>query len=97
MRETFFLPMNKAQLVYRLNCKGDLSHVESGDVLGEDLILDEHCHQVTSRKKLHEHVKKCRILEGGVQLHKPWAVGICKNVALSTYVSELVLLVLRVC
>jgi hypothetical protein len=40
--------MDEAEFVNRLNGKRDFGHVETGDVLGEDFILDEHGHQVTT-------------------------------------------------
>jgi hypothetical protein len=48
--------MYKAKLVDSFNSERDLGHVEARNVLCEDLVLDEHGHQVTTRQKLHEHV-----------------------------------------
>lgn len=48
--------MYEAELVNSLNGERDLGHVEASDVLCEDLILDEHGHQVTTGQELHEHV-----------------------------------------
>lgn len=50
------LPMDEAQLVDGFYCQRDFCHVKSSDVLREDLILDEHSHQVATRQELHEHV-----------------------------------------
>lgn len=41
--------MYEAKLVYSFYRKSDLSHVEASDILGEDLVLDEHGHQVATR------------------------------------------------
>jgi hypothetical protein len=48
--------MYKAKLVDSLDSECDLSHVEASDVLCENLVLDEHSHQITTRQELHEHV-----------------------------------------
>jgi len=55
--------MNEAQLVHSLDGQNDFCHVESCDVLAEDLVLDKHRHQVTTRQELHEHVKEGGVLE----------------------------------
>ena len=60
------LPMDEAQLVNSVYCEGNLSHVEACDVLGKDLVLDEHGHQVTTGQELHEHVEEGVVLESGV-------------------------------
>jgi hypothetical protein len=72
--------VNEAELVNSLNRKCDLSHVEASNVFSEDLILDEHCHQITSGQELHEHVKEGVVLEGRVQLDDPRAVCLGKNI-----------------
>jgi len=74
--------MYEAKLVHSFDRKHNLGHVEAGDVLCEDFVLDEHRHQVTSGQELHEHVEERVVLEGRVQLDHPWAVGFCKNIAL---------------
>ena len=86
--------MDEAQLVHRLDSQNDFCHVESCDVLAENLILDEHCHQVTTREELHEHVKEGGVLEGSVKFDEPWALGVGENVTLSADVSQLIFLVL---
>lgn len=72
--EAKVLPVNEAELVDSFYCKSDLSHVEASDVLSEDLVLDEHSHQVTTRQELHKHVQESIVLEGCVQLDDPRAV-----------------------
>ena len=52
------IPVNKAQLVDSFNGQYHICHVEARDVFREDLVLDEHGHQVATRKELHEHVEK---------------------------------------
>lgn len=89
--------MYEAQFVYRLNGQDDLSHVESRDILAEDLVLDEHRHQVTTGQEFHQHVQESRILERGMQLHQPRRLCICQDVALGADVSQLILLVLGAC
>lgn len=87
--------MNKAELVHSFQGKGDLGHVEACDVLGEDFVLDQHGHQITTGQKLHEHVEESRVLEGRVQLDEPGTVGVGENVTLGADVGELVLFELR--
>jgi hypothetical protein len=86
------LPVDEAKLMYGLNSQRDLGHIEARNVLCEDLVLDEHSHQVTTGQKLHEHVEEGVVLESGVQLHNPGAVRLGKNITLSADVSELVFL-----
>jgi hypothetical protein len=82
MRQRICIPVYEAQLVDGFYRQCDLGHVEARDVLGEDLVLDEHGHEVTTRKKLHEHVEEGVVLEGRVQLDDPWTVGFGENVTL---------------
>jgi hypothetical protein len=82
----------EAKLVYGFYRQRDLGHVEARDVLGEDLVLDEHGHQITTRQKLHEHVEEGVVLERRVQLDDPWTVGFGENVALGPDVGQLVFL-----
>ena len=84
--------MDEAIFVNCLNSKDDLSYVESSDILREDLILDQHCHQITSRQKLHQHVKEVVILESGVELYNPRTVRFRKDISLCTNVCQLILL-----
>src|SRR2546421_9637440 len=63
--------MQEAELVNSLNRHDNLCHVKPRDILREDLILNQHSHKVATRKKLHEHVQKGRILERRMQLDKP--------------------------
>jgi hypothetical protein len=72
--------MYEAELVYSFNSKCDLSHVEAGDVLGEDLVLDKHCHEIATGQELHEHVEEGGVLEGGVQLDDPRTVRLGEDV-----------------
>lgn len=84
--------MDKAQLVDGLDGENDLCNVEASDVLGKDLILNEHSHEIASWQELHQHVQEVLVLEGGVELDDPWAVRLGQNVTLSTNVGELILL-----
>jgi hypothetical protein len=88
------IPMDEPKFVHGFDSQDDLGHVESRDVFAKDLVLDEHCHQVTTRQELHEHVEESRVLERGVKLDEPWALCVGENVALSADVRELVFLVL---
>lgn len=85
------LPVDETKLMDGFYSKGDLGHVEAGDVLGENLVLNEHGHEVTAGQELHEHVEERAVLEGGVQLDDPRTVRLCENVALGTDVGQLVL------
>lgn len=86
--------MDEAQLVDSLDREGNLSHVETSNVFAENLVLDQHSHQVTTGQELHEHVEESVILEGRVQLDQPRAVGVGQNVTLSADVSKLIFFVL---
>ena len=72
--------MYETKLVDGLYRERDLGHVKSCNVLGEDFILDQHRHQVTTWQELHKHVKEGVVLEGCVQLDNPWTVGFGENV-----------------
>lgn len=87
-----YAPVDEAQLVDSLDGQDDLGDVEAGNVFGEDLVLDEHGHQVSTGKELHEHVEEVRVLEGCEELDDPRAVGLGQDVSLGAHVSELVLL-----
>ena len=87
--------MYEAQLVDSLYGQNDFCHVEPCNILGEDLILDEHCHQVTTRQELHEHVEESRVLERGVQLDEPRALCVGEDVAFSADVGKLIFFVLQ--
>ena len=86
--------MDEAKLMNSFYSKSNLSHVEAGDVLSEDLIFDEHGHQVTSRQELHQHVQERAVLERCVELNQPRTVCIRENVTLGTYVRQLIFFVL---
>lgn len=83
--------MNETILMNRLNGQNDLSNIESCDVLRENLIFNEHSHEITTWQELHQHVKEVRVLEGGVELHNPWTVRLSQDITFRTYMSELVL------
>ena len=55
--------MNKAMLVYSFNGEDNFGNVESRYRNGEDLVLDEHSHKISSWQKLHQHVESALILE----------------------------------
>jgi hypothetical protein len=71
------LPVDIAKLVDCVDCRDNFSNVESSNVLCEDLILDEHGHEITTGKKLHQHVEKGGILERGKELDHPRTVRLC--------------------
>jgi hypothetical protein len=87
--------MDETELVNGFNSENNLCHVESCDVLREDLVLDKHSHQITTRQELHEHVKEGVVLECGVQLNNPRTVRLGEDVTFGAYVGELVFLELR--
>lgn len=78
--------------MHRFDSKCYFGHVKAGDVFGKYFILDEHCHQITTRKEFHQHVQECVVLERGVQLHHPRAIGLGKDVTLGTNVGKLIFL-----
>lgn len=82
--------MNETEFVHSLDSENNLSDIESGDVLGEDLILDEHSHQITTRQELHQHIQEVLVLECREELDHPRRVGLGKNVALGTNVGQLI-------
>lgn len=84
--------MYEAKLVDSLNGQGELGHVETRDILGENFVLDEHSHQIATGQELHEHVQEGVVLESRVQLDNPRAVRLGENVTLGADVSKLVLL-----
>lgn len=84
--------MDIAQLVHSVNGQHNFGNVETGDVFGEDFVLDQHGHEITARQELHEHVQEVRILERRVQLDHPRAVGVCEDITLRTHVRKLILL-----
>lgn len=76
-----FIPVNEAEFVNCFYRQCDFCHVESSDVFCEDLILDQHRHQVATWEEFHEHVEEGRILECRVQLHNPRTVRLCQNIS----------------
>jgi hypothetical protein len=86
------LPMDEAKFMDCLNSQYALSHIETGNILGEDLVLDQHGHQVASWQKLHEHIEEVRILERGEELYNPRTLCLCQNIALGPNVCELIFL-----
>lgn len=81
--------MNEPELVNSLDGKNTLGDVEPSNILRECVVLDEHRHQITSGKELHDEVQVCWVLERIVKLHHPWRVRLGKDVALGADVREL--------
>lgn len=50
------VPVNKAQLVYRLDCKDAFRDVKPCDIFREGIVFDEHRHEIASRKKFHDQI-----------------------------------------
>lgn len=48
--------MDETKLVDCFDRQRDFCHVKTSDVLGEDLVFDEHGHQIATRQELHQHV-----------------------------------------
>ena len=88
-RDFSYVPVNEAYLVHGFNREDTLRDVETGDVLREGVVLDEHRHQISSWQELHDEVEVRRILEGVVELHDPWRVGLRENITFGAYVHEL--------
>jgi hypothetical protein len=86
------LPMKETKLVHSLDGHYDLSHVESSNVLGENLILDQHGHQITTGQELHQKVKVRIVLERCMELHEPRVIlGVRQDITLGTNVGQLIL------
>ena len=66
IRSLGHLPVKEAKLVHSLYCHHNFGHVEAGDILGEDLVFDQHGHQITTRQELHQQVKIRSVLERSV-------------------------------
>ena len=81
--------MNKAQLVYRLNCKDTFRDVKPCDIFREGIVFDEHRHKIATGKELHDEVEVGRVLERVIELHDPRRVGLGKYVTLSANVGKL--------
>ena len=81
--------MNEPKLVNSLDGKNTLGDVEPSNILRECVVLDEHRHQISSWQELHDEVEVRRILEGVVELHNPWRVGLRENITFGAYVREL--------
>jgi hypothetical protein len=56
--------MDISEVVDSFNGKNTLRHVESGNILRENVILHQHCHEIATGKKLHDEVQIERVLEG---------------------------------
>lgn len=50
------LPVNEAQLVNGIDGEDNLGNIEARNILGKDLVLDQHGHQIATRQELHQHV-----------------------------------------
>jgi hypothetical protein len=87
--------MDEPKLVDRFYGQCYFRHVESRDVLGEDLVLDEHRHQVSAGKEFHQHVQERRVLERRVQLDHPRRICFGQDVSLGSNVRQLILLELQ--
>ena len=87
--------MNEAKFMHSFNGECYLRHVKPRNIFREYLVLNEHCHQITTRKEFHKHVEECRVLEGRVQLDNPRAVRFCQNVSFRSNMGELILFELR--
>lgn len=83
--------MDEAQAVDGFNGENNFCNIESCNVLREDLVFDQHGHQVAAGQELHEHVEEGRILEGGEELDDPRAVGLGQDISLCSHVGQLVL------
>lgn len=72
--------MDKAELVNSLDGEDNLGNVESCNIFREDFILDKHSHQISAGQEFHEHVEEVGVLESGVQLDDPRAVGFGQDI-----------------
>lgn len=83
------IPMNKAHFVDGLDGEYALCHIETSDVLRKSVVLDQHCHKISTGEELHNEIEIRGILERVKQLDDPWGVRFGKNVALSANVCKL--------
>ena len=83
------IPMNEAQFMYSLDCKNTLRYIEPRHVFREGIILDEHGHQVASRKELHNEIQVRGILERVKELDHPRGIRLGEDVSFGTDMGKL--------
>jgi hypothetical protein len=65
------LPVNISCFMNSFDGEHNLGDVKTGYILRKDLILDQHCHEISSGQELHQHIEEVGVLKGGVELHYP--------------------------
>jgi hypothetical protein len=81
--------MYEPELVDGVDGQDAFCHVETGDVLAECVVLDQHGHEISTGEKFHEKIEILRVLERIEELDDPRRVGLGKHVALSADVGKL--------
>lgn len=64
-------PMDKAKFMNGLDRQNTFRNVEACHIFRESIILDEHSHQITPRKELHDEIEICTVLKRIEKLHHP--------------------------
>ena len=82
-------PMDEAKFVDGFDSEDTLRDVETGNVLRERVVLDQHRHEIASGQELHDEVQVLWVLEGVVKLDHPWRIRLGQDIALCAYVGEL--------
>lgn len=55
--------MNKAKLMNTFESQDTFGNVKSRHILLKRIVFNQHCHEITARKKFHQQVQVCRVLE----------------------------------
>ena len=50
-------PVNETKLMNSLDSKNTLRDVETSNVFGEGVVLDQHRHEIASRQELHDQIE----------------------------------------
>lgn len=66
--------MNETKTMNGFDCHHTFCHIEARHIFREGVILDEHCHQVTTREKFHDQVELGRVLKRVKELDDPGRV-----------------------
>src|SRR6267154_1023593 len=84
--------MDEAELMDSVDGKYTFCNVEASDIFGEGVIFNEHGHEVAAMEELHDKIQRLCVLEGIKQLNHPMGVGLGQNIAFSTDVGQLQML-----
>ena len=70
----FEIPVNILHFVHRIESQQNLSGVELGLLVGENVLLHEQVHEVSTGQVLHNEVEVIAVLEGTFEGHHPWVL-----------------------